>query len=75
MKLTPEQLKQFDTEGWVLLPNLFMRDVLVCLADCIDQLRMVKGPVLGVKVHQQAPPAGKAFLDILAPRLLPPSDA
>ena len=26
MQLTEEQLKQFDTEGWVLLPDLFSRD-------------------------------------------------
>ena len=26
MQLTREQLEQFDTEGWVLLPNLFRQE-------------------------------------------------
>lgn len=25
MQLTPEQLKQFDEEGWVFLPDVFSR--------------------------------------------------
>ena len=32
MKLTPEQLDHFHTEGWLFLPELFTRDEVALLA-------------------------------------------